>query len=229
MKKILLRSILILSFIFVIVGFMPGGLTDASANTIDIQESLITNQADQATVTTNTYSDEGLILPFAEIGPTYPGTNVQMRIGDILYSTKTLGSSSQIVGHTGIVNSNFKVVHVTLPVNGGTVDNMTGYMNRHGAGETIKVYRPTNGMGVSAAKWATWNFQYVKEYSIDPFSKLGTLSPNYCSKFVWQAFYNGEGIDLMNVNNTPDLRGFVTPSMVINSPFVIYMTSFTAV
>ncbi|WP_438497476.1 hypothetical protein [Paenibacillus sp. IHBB 3054] len=141
----------------------------------------------------------------------------------------SLGSSSQIVGHTGIVNSNFKVVHVTLPVNGGTVDNMTGYMNRHGAGETIKVYRPTNGMGVSAAKWATWDFQYVKEYSIVPFSKLGTLSANYCSKFVWQAFYNGEGIDLMNVNNTPDLRGFVTPSMVINSPFVIYMTSFTAV
>ncbi|CQR57495.1 hypothetical protein PRIO_5094 [Paenibacillus riograndensis SBR5] len=25
----------------------------------------------------------------------------------------------------------------------------------------------------------------------------------------------------MNVNNTPDLRGFVTPSMVINSPFVV--------
>ncbi|WP_155990455.1 hypothetical protein [Paenibacillus graminis] len=124
-----------------------------------------------------------------------------MRIGDILYSTKTLGSSSQIVGHTGIVNSDFKVVHVTLPVNGGTIDNMTGYMNRH----------------------------YVKEYSIQPFSQLGTLSPNYCSEFVWQAFYYGEGIDLMNINNTPDLRGFVTPSMVINSPFVIYMTSFIAI
>ena len=52
-----------------------------------------------------------------------------------------------------------------------------------------------------------------------PFSLLGTLSQNYCSKFVWQAFYYGEGIDLTNVNNTPDLRGFVTPSMVINSPF----------
>ncbi|WP_238655924.1 peptidoglycan amidohydrolase family protein [Paenibacillus piscarius] len=229
MKNYVLKSVFVLSFIFAILGFMRVGVTEASASMFDIQDSIITDQTNQATVITETYGEEGLVQPFAEIGPTYPGTNVQMRIGDILYSTKTLGSSSQIVGHTGIVNSDFKVVHVTYPVNGGTIDNMTGYMNRHGAGETIRVYRPTNGMGVSAAKWATWNFIYVKEYFINPFSKLGTLSPNYCSKFVWQAFYYGEGIDLTNVNNTPDLVGFVTPSMVINSPFVIYMTSFKAV
>lgn len=209
-----------------VAGFLTGGLTEASANTTS---SIISDQANPPTVTSDTYNVEELIQPFAEIGPTYYGTDVPMRIGDILYSTKTLGSSSQIVGHVGIVNSDFKVVHVTLPVNGGTVDNMTGYMNRHGAGETIKVYRPRNGMGVGAARWATWNYLYVKEYSIEPFSQLGTLSPNYCSKFVWQAFYHGEGIDLMNVNNTPDLRGFVTPSMVINSPFVLYLTSFRAV
>ncbi|OAB34106.1 hypothetical protein [Paenibacillus glacialis] len=234
MKSFLAKSILVLSVLFMLVGFMPVGQSNVSANSFDQQESL---NFDQSALTEDNYSNEGenltqfnedQIILFAEPGPTYPGTNVEMRIGDILYSTKTLGSSSQIVGHTGIVNSNFKVVHVTLPVNGGTVDNMTGYMNRHGVGETIKVYRPRDGRGVNAAKWATYNYSSVKEYSIEPFAKLGTLSPNYCSKFIWQAFYFGEGLDMLNLNNTPDLRGFVTPSMIASSPNVIYLTSFTA-
>ncbi|MFF3925160.1 hypothetical protein [Paenibacillus lactis] len=233
MKKILSMNCLLLSLLLLLAAFFPTGGSVVSAESLTSEESINlynieVNDNTDSSEDISIQNDSELIEPFAEIGPTYPGTNVPMRIGDVLYSTKTLGSSSQIVGHTGIVNSNYKVVHVTLPVNGGTVDNMSGYMSRHGKGETIKVYRPINGMGVEAAKWATYNYKYVTKYEIEPYAKKSTLSPNYCSKFVWQAFYYGEGIDLLDLGNTPDLRGFITPSMVINAPNLVYVTQFTA-
>ncbi|TKH41896.1 hypothetical protein C1I60_21550 [Paenibacillus terrae] len=171
---------------------------------------------------------DSLIGPYAEIGPTYPGTNVSMRIGDILYSTKTLGGSSKIVGHVGIVNSNFNVIHVTPGENGGVIDNLTAYMARYGKGETIKVYRPRDGRGVNAAKWVTNNYSRVNEYFINPFSKLSTTSPNYCSKFIWQAFYYGEGFDFVGTHSSADVIGFVIPAEVTISSNFVYITSFTA-
>ncbi|GIO38109.1 hypothetical protein RW092_13295 [Paenibacillus sp. 3LSP] len=220
MKNILCKSFLVLSVLFTFLVVSPQGHSLASASSIDSTVNLSNNGA------SGNVSTEGLIEPFAEIGPTYPGTSVQMKIGDILYSTKTLGGSTAIVGHVGIVDSNFKVVHVTPAVDGGVIDNFTNYMNRHGSGETIVVYRPRDGMGVGAARWANYNYYNVTDYSIDPLAKLGTISPNYCSKFVWQAFYYGEGVDLMGVNNTPDLRGFVTPSNIAYSPYVVRYATF---
>lgn len=173
-------------------------------------------------------NSSNVIEPQAEIGPTYPSTNISMRIGDILYSTKTIGASSQIVGHVGIVNSNFKMVHVTLPVDGGVVDNMSTYMGRHGSGETIKVYRPKNGMGVAAARWATYNYSSINEYYINPFAKLGDLNPNYCSKFIWQAFWFGEGVNIGQNELNANTNGYVTPTHIINSPKLVYVTSFKA-
>ncbi|MFD1175492.1 hypothetical protein ACFQ3W_04145 [Paenibacillus puldeungensis] len=228
MKRIFAKSFLVLSVLFAFFVISPLGQSSASASSIDSQIGLITSSmVDLSNNTSEGFiSTDSLIQPNAEIGPTYPGTNVQMRIGDILYSTKTLGGSTQIVGHVGIVDSNYKVVHVTPAVNGGVIDNFTTYMNRHGSGETIVVYRPRDGMGVGAARWANYNYSSVTDYSIEPFAKMGTISPNYCSKFVWQAFYYGEGIDLMGVNNTPDLRGFVTPSNIAYSPYVVRYTTF---
>lgn len=145
MKNIFVKGILIFSVLLMLLGITSLGQSSVSANSLDIHENVL---SEDITVNEEVNNDEGLITPFAEIGPTYPGTNFAMRVGDVLYSTKALGGSSAIVGHTGIVNSDFKVVHVTLPVNGGTIDNMTGYMYRHGEGETIKVYRPRDGMGL---------------------------------------------------------------------------------
>jgi len=225
LKNIFTKGILIFTVLFMLLGITALGQSTVSASSLDIHENALLGDV---TISEEVSNDEELVVPFAEIGPTYPGTNFPMKVGDVLYSTKALGSSSAIVGHTGIVNSDFKVVHVTLPVNGGTIDNMTGYMYRHGEGETIKVYRPRDGMGVNAAKWATYNYSSVKEYLIQIASTLGSISPNYCSKFVWQAFYFGEGIDICNKNLNANTLGFVTPGNVTDSPYLSYQISFKA-
>ncbi|MGE6575954.1 hypothetical protein [Paenibacillus xylanexedens] len=246
MKKNLVKSFLILSAMLVIIGLLPVSQTSASSDVFETQvipqqtssdvqiefnasELVYGNEEDLSIV--EVYKSEGLtddlITPFAEIGPTYPGTNVAMRIGDVLYSTKSLDGSSAFVGHVGIVNSNFKVVHVTPVVNGGVVDTLTTYRGRHGVGETIKVYRPRDGKGVEAAKWAVYNYSKVTNYFINPLGLLGTLNPNYCSKFIWQAFYYGEGIDLYNNGaGNPNKPGLVTPSSITSSNQLVYTTQF---
>lgn len=221
MKSITAKFFL-LFFLFLILPFSSFEHTLVSASEVETQaniKSYLSNDRLNTVI-------EGLIEPYAEIGPAYPGTNVQMKIGDVLYSTKTFGTTTKIVGHVGIVDSNFKVVHVTPAVDGGVIDNFTNYMNRHDPRETIVVMRPINGMGVGAARWANYNYMYINDYYIEPLAKLGTLNPNYCSKFLWQAFYFGEGIDINNVNNTPDLRGFITPSNFLNSPYFVRLTTF---
>lgn len=239
LKNILVKGFLLLTSMLVVLGMLSVGQSTASAETqyttheisskveISVPDSVYGNDEDLRVI--EAIKDDGFIGPLAEIGPTYPGTNVPMRVGDVLYSTKTIGGSSQFVGHVGIVNSNFKVVHVTLPVNGGTVDNLTNYMWRHGEGETIKVYRPKNGRGVEAAKWAVYNYKKATQYLIQIDSPLDTLTPNYCSKFIWQAFYYGEGIDITDKGMTGDTNFFVTPSAFTKSNHFVYTTSFKAV
>lgn len=159
----------------------------------------------------------------------YPGTKDYMQIGDILYSSKSIGGTAAIVGHVGIVNANYNIVHVTLPVNGGVQDSITTYITRHNPEETIKVYRPNSGMGVAAARWATANYSKVKKYSINPIvAKVGDITPNYCSKFIWQAFWFGEGRNINRVGTTANSIHAVTPSQIATSDYVNLYTSFKA-
>lgn len=162
-------------------------------------------------------------------GPKYPGTNTPMRAGDVLYSSKTLGSSSQIVGHVGIVGSDYRVYHVTpaKTVNGGVADGVYKYMDRHGPAETITIYRHRLGYGVAAAAWAENNYSRVTDYFINPFSLLSTISPNYCSKFLWQAFYYGDGIDIMDMNKKDYNMATVLPDQFTNSTIFARIGSFS--
>ncbi|MFF2156315.1 hypothetical protein ACFVVQ_13445 [Paenibacillus chitinolyticus] len=159
-------------------------------------------------------------------GPEYPGTSTEMKPGDVLYSSKALGGSSAIVGHVGIVGTDYKVYHVN-PVSengttGGKSDDIITYRNRHAPGETITVYRLRAGesYAVNAANWAKANYSKVTNYSIPVFSwedfRLGTINPNYCSKFLWQAFYYGN-------NKTDYITGHWTDSKeVIAAPYLFY-------
>ncbi|MBD7970491.1 hypothetical protein [Paenibacillus gallinarum] len=240
LKNYLLKGFMVFAALFILLGIIPVGQNLVNADGFDTQvseqsevktqvESIVSEKVDiqQNQDSTDLRESEESIDTYAEIGPTYPNTSVSMRIGDVLYSTKTLGGSSQIVGHVGIVNSNFKVVHVTPVVDGGVVDTFTTYMGRHGVGETIKVYRPRNGMGVEAAKWAVYNYSKVTDYFINPLGLLGTLNPNYCSKFIWQAFYYGEGVDIYNNGaGNPNKPGLVTPSIFTTSNQLTYTTQF---
>lgn len=170
--------------------------------------------------------------PMAELPVYYPGSNVSMKTGDILYSSKSLAASTLIVGHVGIVGSDLNVYHVN-PVDGnaGKSDGIYAYAGRHDPGETIRIYRPIHNYGVKAAEWAKNNYASISTYYIpwkswDNF-KLGSLDPNYCSKFIWQAFYFGNNktdpiIGYYNENK----EAYVTPIQIINSSELTYAGSF---
>lgn len=230
MRRLLLKGSIVFAVLFVFLGVLPLGQSTASASNTDLQvvEQGTTGSGVEHSILEDVYGDHDIQL-FDETGPTYPGTNVPMRVGDVLYSTKTLGGSTQIVGHVGIVNSNFQIVHVTPSEDGGVIDSLSAYRGRHGSGETIRVYRPRDGYGAGAARWATNNYSRVTDYFINPVALYGQISPNYCSKFIWQAFYYGEGRDLYNDNSgNPNKIGLITPIAVINSNKLVYQTQFKA-
>lgn len=91
--------------------------------------------------------------------------------------------------------------------------------------ERIYVYRPKGG----AAIWAQNNISSIDNYSIVNAGKLSSLDPNYCSKFLWQAFYYGSGIDLTNLILDGNSSLLVTPSHVKNSNNVYSVTSFMGI
>ncbi|NOU76661.1 hypothetical protein GC098_35775 [Paenibacillus sp. LMG 31458] len=161
---------------------------------------------------------------FAIPGPNYPGTSIEMKVGDVLYSTKTFGTSSQIVGHVGIVGPDYLIYHVSpiIDSNGnGAGDSISTYMSRHGQGETLQIYKYKYSTGLGAAQWAKNNYMYATEYAVvNPFHYLSTIDPNYCSKFIWQAFYYGDGVDVTGKGLTGSTWGtWVYPSNFTNSNF----------
>ncbi|MEK3913493.1 hypothetical protein NSU08_19895 [Paenibacillus sp. FSL H7-0331] len=149
-----------------------------------------------------------------------------MHVGDVLYSSKTFGGSTQIVGHVGIVGPDYLIYHVTPGANGGIGDTLETYMNRHGAGETIQVYKYKNASGENAAAWAKYNYSYAKSYGIE-FAKLSVMDPNYCSKFLWQAFFYGEGYDMTGKSLNPSTTTIIYPSSFTGSVYFYYQGSFT--
>ncbi|MFJ7665851.1 hypothetical protein ACIQXI_02010 [Lysinibacillus sp. NPDC097195] len=150
-----------------------------------------------------------------------------MKIGDVLYSTKSLVTSTKIVGHVGIVGPDYRIYHVN-PVDevAGKRDTVETYSSRHGANETIYIYRPRSG-GQGAADWAAYAYSYAKVYDIINLQPLNTLSPNYCSKFIWQAFFYSNSGDITNLGLTGSSTAFVTPGHIKNASIFTNVGSFT--
>ncbi|MGN7309111.1 hypothetical protein ACTHQ2_24520, partial [Bacillus subtilis] len=105
-------------------------------NLNSVSASPITTGEPEVEAQTNVNGDIGI---FAEIGPTYPGTNIKMQVGDILYSSKS-NKTTFFVGHVGIVGSDFKVYHVTPAKNGGAASDITSYAKLHLPGEKLSIY-----------------------------------------------------------------------------------------
>ncbi|MDD9266193.1 hypothetical protein ACFPES_04010 [Paenibacillus sp. GCM10023248] len=168
------------------------------------------------------------VVPYGIPNPEYPGTTIAMEPGDVLYSSKSLGGSSPIVGHVGIVGTDFRVYHVNPVaengVTGGKSDDITTYRNRHASGQTITIYKLRAGASyaTNAANWAKVNYSRVTNYSIPIYSwedfKLSTINPNYCSKFLWQAFYYGN-------NRTDYVTGYWTDSKEVVVPPYMFADS----
>ncbi|MFF2155662.1 hypothetical protein ACFVVQ_10135 [Paenibacillus chitinolyticus] len=164
----------------------------------------------------SSYAAEAEGIPDAH----YPGTQVVITPGDVIYSNKSLFGAQPFVGHVAVVGNDGYLYHAHPE--GPTKDTLSEYMSRrHKPNETITVYRASYGAS-AAASWAAQNIYKMKRYWIT--NDHSTLDDNYCSKFVWQAFYYGGGTDLTaSTGSVPDI---ITPSKLISSGRLVQKASF---
>lgn len=158
--------------------------------------------------------DEQQRLEEDEIVHLYPGTNIRMIPGDILYSHK-YAFSSFLVGHTAIIGENFRIYHVNRWKTYGHADSMPVYLSRHKRGEKLTILRHTyREEAINAAKWAMQNYDQMKRYVFNP--NLLDIENNYCSKFIWQAFYFGNEtkVDLLKNKMRQSFNQFVMPGLL---------------
>ncbi|GAB3054205.1 hypothetical protein [Virgibacillus ainsalahensis] len=147
----------------------------------------------------------------------YPGTSIPMQRGDVIYSHKT-ARSSFVVGHEGIVGEDFRIYHVNARRRYGHSDSMPIYLSRHKKGERLTILRYKNAhFARKAGKWAKKNIDKVNRYTYSRI--LNDIEKNYCSKFIWQAYYFGsEGnIDLTARGLDMTKKSYVTPTQIYRS------------
>lgn len=121
---------------------------------------------------------------------TYPGTSVNVRIGDMLVTSST--SSQGVTGHVGIVISEDRVAH--MPGYGKQRDPKIA-IERKGVTQWFQDYPKTTVVRVkelsAAQKSGGWadshqqNYGHIVEYQIP--SRLDVFATSYCSKFVYQS------------------------------------------
>ncbi|WP_339230787.1 hypothetical protein NSQ77_10245 [Oceanobacillus sp. FSL K6-2867] len=147
----------------------------------------------------------------------YPETSIHMLPGDVLYSHKT-ALSSIVVGHAAIIGEDFRIYHVNRWPDYGHGDSMPIYLSRHKKGEKLTILRhPNREEARNAAKWAKQHKDQIISYHYT--RDLRDIQKNYCSKFVWQAFYFGnEGkVDLIAMKGLTSftrLRRYSMPAQI---------------
>lgn len=132
---------------------------------------------------------------------------IPIQPGDIIYSTKSL--STFLVGHCGIVGHDKRIYH-SHP-KGAFADTLPKYIARHKFNGKIVIFRPRHSEE-KLATWAEQNIQDIKSYFFHP--KLVNKKSNYCSKFVWQAYWYCFGEDLTGRNLTDKKRTWIFPHVL---------------
>ncbi|RDY68470.1 hypothetical protein DXT76_18150 [Halobacillus trueperi] len=126
----------------------------------------------------------------------YPGTNLSIAPGDLLFSP--IGKKeSRYIGHVGIVTKDNKVIH-SIP-SGVVQDQMEAYFNKF---SNIRIYSPQDRKsGDEAADYV------VKLQKKHPHAKYKIWTPisrineeQYCTKIVWQSYYFGAGVNLGKIS-----------------------------
>jgi uncharacterized protein YycO len=127
---------------------------------------------------------------FEKLYQTAAVMHAQLRTGDVLYSS--IGPSTFFFSHAGIVGEDGKIYHAHP--SGGITESLPAYLSRHRYGGSITLLRPKAGPAEAAA-WAVQHIGSMKGYRFN--RTLADTNWNYCTKFVWQAFSSGCGIDLI--------------------------------
>lgn len=144
--------------------------------------------------------------------PYYPGTSERMQPGDVIYSSK--GWSTFLAGHAGIVGHDYKMYH-SHP-QGGFADTLPAYLSRHKFGSTLTVLRPKEG-NEEAAEWVMNNVWLVEKYFFD--LRLDNVYTNYCTKFIWQAFWHSGCGDITSRNLTINKLAWIYPLGIKEADF----------
>lgn len=142
----------------------------------------------------------------------YPDTSTPMIPGDVLYSHKK-AFSSFLVGHVGLIGEDYRIYHVNRWGNKGHADSMPIYLSRHKKGEKLTILRFANQtIAKEAASWAKANIGIIEVYKYT--RNLADIKLNYCSKFIWQAYYFGtnRNVDLLGNSLHSEKKRYITPS-----------------
>ncbi|TCI46451.1 hypothetical protein EVJ27_06000 [Exiguobacterium sp. SH3S2] len=132
----------------------------------------------------------------------YPNSNITVRTGDILISSKSWDATN-FVGHVAIVGNDLRVKEV-LPTNPSRNVTLATHLAAQ-SGYPVKIYRHSSSAASSrASTWATNNISKVNYYIFT--TTLSGVSWNYCSKFVYQA-YKQTGTSIGKVSRTGSPSG----------------------
>ncbi|TPG70519.1 hypothetical protein EEL32_11485 [Brevibacillus laterosporus] len=169
-----------------------------------------------------------LLVPAQALAASYPGSTITISAGDILYSSK--GWQTAFAGHTSIVGTDGKIYHSTPAVaSGGIGESVSSYFSRFTSGTKVEIYRfspPRSGpylQPINAAKWAKKNVGKIQKYDIVGGGNYRDITKNYCSKFLWQAYYFGGGVDLSFFPVDLDSDNTLAPNVITNSDLVDYI------
>jgi uncharacterized protein YycO len=150
---------------------------------------------------------------------TYPGTQVQVKAGDVLYSR--VGDETKFVGHVAIVDDTGYVIHMMK--NGG-MKRQT--VSSYARSFTFDVYQArTVSVGYNASRQAKsiWN-----NYSTTATYTTGTplhgyRTSQYCTKLVWQAYYYTT--NKVNLGDLSFTLYHVPPVKILDSNYLVRRTT----
>lgn len=127
---------------------------------------------------------------------------ITARSGDILVARKNGGKKPvNWIGHAGIVtNGGSSITH--FPGLGQSVEVIDLKKFFTDNSEVFVLRHNDYNASIDAAQWA--NSYYAKYKGVATYNIVSgrdTLDPNYCSKFVWQAYYFGSNNKIATFNN----------------------------
>lgn len=136
----------------------------------------------------------------------YGDTETRSQPGDVLYSS--MSPDTAFVGHIGIIGSDGFVYHV-LQGSSAIRSSLPRYMKRFSKQNLYILRHDSIDVASSAGRVAIEIHKEVEAYALN--TELSNVSQNYCSKFIWQAFYYGSGIDILGRGYNSNSSLYVIP------------------
>ena len=121
----------------------------------------------------------------------YPGTNIDVEVGDVIYSPK--GKSTFFAGHVAIVGTDGYIYHAYPDSDGKRRDTVNSYFNLFADGDEFQILRSNNIDPEAAAEFAEIIYDLIDTYTVLNINLID-FDENYCSKFIWQAYFYGSGM-----------------------------------